>query len=208
MLKASNLSHQYSGGNRLKFPDLSIGSGEEWLILGQSGCGKTTLLNLLSGLLKPESGSVELAGTNLSKLSGARLDKFRGKHIGVVFQQSHFIASLTVLQNLLLAQKLAGVKRDRVYLKRLLEKLGLSDKVNRLPSRLSVGEQQRVSIARALATKPKLILADEPTSALDDKNCEVVLNLLREASSETGAALVIVTHDTRLKLMVGNNIEL
>ena len=190
------------------FPSFEIAAGEEWLILGQSGCGKTTLLNLLSGLLKPATGAVELKGTSLSSLSGAKMDKFRGRHVGVVFQQSHFIAAITVFQNLLLAQKLASVKRDREYLKRLLSKLGLADKMHRLPSRLSVGEQQRVSIARALATKPSVILADEPTSALDDVNCQNVLQLLRQATQETSAALVIVTHDTRLKSMIGNSIEL
>jgi putative ABC transport system ATP-binding protein len=208
MLKSSNLQYRYPGGNAISFPDLEVETGSEWLILGQSGSGKTTMLNILSGLVRPTQGDVVLNGVSLSQLSGARMDRFRGKHIGIVFQQSHFIRSLNVEQNLLLAQRLAGVKRDRKQIRDVLEKLGIADKTHRSTTRLSVGEQQRVSIARAVITKPLLILADEPTSALDDHHCGAVHQLLRASAAETGASLIIVTHDTRLKDLVKNRIEL
>lgn len=208
MLKVSDLTYSYPGGSALHFPDLQIEKGAKWLILGQSGSGKTTLLNLLAGLIKPAQGKVILENTDLSSLSGARMDRFRGKHIGIVFQQSHFIRSLNVEDNLLLSQRLAGVKKDKAFIQRTLSDLGILNKSGRKTNQLSVGEQQRVSIARAVVTRPSLILADEPTSALDDANCHSVHNLLRNCAETTGATLLVVTHDNRLKDQVENRIEL
>ncbi len=136
------------------------------------------------------------------------MDRFRGKHIGIVFQQSHFIRSLNVEDNLLLAQRLAGVKKDKAFIQRTLSDLGILNKSGRKTNQLSVGEQQRVSIARAVVTRPSLILADEPTSALDDANCHSVYNLLRNCAETTGANLLVVTPDNRLKDQVENRIEL
>jgi len=169
----------------LKFPDFSLSKGEQALILGQSGCGKTTLLHLLSGLLKPNSGDVDVANENISKMSGARLDNFRGANIGIVFQTPHFIEALTVKEN-----------------------LRVESKLNAKLNALSVGEKQRVSIARALVNSPALILADEPTSALDDKNCDAVLKLVREQAKKHNSTLLIVTHDNRLKDQFDKRIEL
>lgn len=208
MLKTRNLKYRYTGGTSFEFPDIEVGEQEEWLLIGPSGSGKTTLLNLIAGFLSPENGTVSIDGTDFTSLSSAARDKFRGRVMGMVFQSSHFIASLTVEQNLLLAQSLSGKKKSKQQARELLQRLGIGDKNKRKPHQLSVGEQQRASIARALVTKPKLILADEPTSALDDQNCDEVVNLLREQAKESGASLLIVTHDNRLKDLVEKRIEL
>lgn len=183
----------------LRFPDIECGKGEHWLLLGQSGSGKTTLLHLLGGLLTTKNGSVNVAGTDLKTLSTAALDKYRGKHIGIIFQKSHFVKSLTVEENLMLAQQLAGVKINRNRITELLNHLNVGDKLKSKPDRLSQGEQQRVAIARAIVNQPDVILADEPTSALDDTNCNEVIALLEREAKAVGATLLVVTHDGRLK---------
>jgi ABC-type lipoprotein export system ATPase subunit len=192
----------------LNFPDLHIEKGENWLILGGSGTGKTTFLHLLGGILRPSQGEIYLHGTRIDQLSNAQLDHFRGQNIGIVFQKPYFATALTVEENLLLAQKLAGFKPDKSRVIHLLESLRIVGKKNRYPEQLSVGEQQRASIARALVNHPPLILADEPTSALDDSNCEQVIHLLENEANHSGASLVIVTHDNRLKNKFEKRIEL
>lgn len=176
--------------------------------MGESGKGKTTLLHLLAGLMPVKTGSIRINDTDLKSLSGSALDSFRGKHIGIVFQQSLFLRSITVIQNLLMAQRLAGATENKELALEVLSDLNISDKVNMLPSELSIGEKQRASIARALVTEPALVLADEPTSALDDKSCERVSVLLENAVTKRGAALIVVTHDKRLKDRFKNAIEL
>ena len=208
MVKINGLTYNYSSEVQLKFPDFSLSKGEQALILGQSGCGKTTLLHLLSGLLKPNSGDVDVENENISKMSGARLDKFRGANIGIVFQTPHFIEALTVKENLTLTQTLAGKSKNVDKVKSLLADLGVESKLNSKLNALSVGEKQRVSIARALVNSPALILADEPTSALDDKNCDAVLKLVREQAKKHNSTLLIVTHDNRLKDQFDKRIEL
>jgi putative ABC transport system ATP-binding protein len=208
MLTTSNLSYTFSGGKQLNFPDIACQQGEHWLILGQSGSGKTTMLNLLAGLRTPASGSIHLNKTDYNQLSTAQLDSFRGKNIGIIFQQAHFVKSLDVVSNLALAQRLAGEKIDRTRIIELLEKLKIKHKLNQKTQRLSVGEQQRVAIARALINKPLLILADEPTSALDDQNTETAVQLLKEQAEAANAILMIVTHDNRLKAQFDKRIEL
>ena len=173
--------------------------GEHWLILGASGSGKTTLLQLLAGLRTPASGEIRIGDTDVSKLSHAALDKFRGQHIGIVFQQPHFIESLNVEDNLVLAQSLAGKHIDREKIRKLVGRLALSHKLKSSTWSLSQGEQQRVAIARALVNEPAVILADEPTSALDDQNTQEVISLLEEQAQLAHATLVVVTHDARLK---------
>jgi ABC-type lipoprotein export system ATPase subunit len=192
----------------MEFPDFSLTRGEEKLLLGASGTGKTTLLHLVAGMLTPEQGTVELAGEDFGAMSGAARDRHRGRHIGVVFQQPHFVQSLTVLENLMMPGLLTGQTMDRSYARELLEELGLGHKISAAVSALSAGEQQRVSIARAVVHKPGLILADEPTSALDDGNAKAVLNLLRRQAQKAGAALLIVTHDNRLKSQFESKVEL
>ena len=208
MVRINGLTYNYSSEIQLRFPDFSLSKGEQALILGQSGCGKTTLLHLLSGLLKPDSGEVDVENENISKMSGARLDNFRGANIGIVFQTPHFIEALTVKENLTLAQTLAGKSKNVDKVKTLLADLGVESKLNAKLNALSVGEKQRISIARALVNSPALILADEPTSALDDKNCDAVLKLVREQAKKYNSTLLIVTHDNRLKDPFDKRIEL
>lgn len=208
MLKTTNLSFAYPGEKAMLFPDVNCTAGQNWLLIGPSGCGKTTLLHLLGGLRNPTNGQVLIGDTNISKLSSSQLDTFRGQNIGIVFQQSHFVRSLTVEENLMLAQKLAKQAISKKRIHQLLNKLGLAHKKNSKPDQLSIGEQQRVAIARALLNKPKVILADEPTSALDDQNCEEVIDLLKSSAETEGATLVVVTHDNRLKKLFPNQITL
>lgn len=199
MLTATNLSFTYKGSQALNFPDINCAKGEHWLMLGESGSGKTTLLHLLAGLRTPNAGSIIIGDTDISKLATSALDKFRGQHIGVVFQVPHFVRSLNVEDNLALTQKLSGNPVDREHIKKLLDRLNVGHKLKSKTSRLSQGEQQRVAIARALVNKPDVILADEPTSALDDVNTVEVVDLLEEVATDTQTTLLVVTHDKRLK---------
>lgn len=208
MIRTKNLKFQYNAEQQFQFPDMHCKQGSHWLVLGESGCGKTTLLHLLGGLRKPSSGKIVVQNEDISSLSGEALDHFRGQNIGIIFQQSHLIKALTVEENLLTAQYLAGMKQDKEKIKNILTKLNLDDKMTSKPKNLSLGEQQRVAIARALINDPVLILADEPTSSLDDKNCREVVKLLLEQSQNFEATLLIVTHDGRLKELFENQILL
>jgi ABC-type lipoprotein export system ATPase subunit len=208
MLETKELSFSYPKGESFSFPDLSVGASNVLLILGQSGKGKTTLLHLLAGLMDPKSGSVKIGSTELKGLTASSKDRFRGENIGTVFQQTQFVKSISVLKNLQLARSLAGLKADDTLAESLLSELGIEKRMRAKPSELSIGERQRASIARALVTEPKVVLADEPTSALDDKNCSLVADLLLKAVTGHGAALVIVTHDQRLKDRFQNTITL
>ena len=208
MLTVNNLVFSYNEANKFQFPNLNCEKGDHWLILGKSGCGKTTFLHLLGGLLKAKAGEILLNQTNICTLSESALDKFRGKNIGIVFQKAHLIKALTVEENLLTAQYLAGSVQDKSKINNILKRLNLENKADSYPSNLSQGEQQRVSIARALVNEPAIILADEPTSSLDDENAEEVLKLLLDISESFGSTLIIVTHDARLKSKFENKIEL
>lgn len=208
MLETKNLSFFYNKDTQFSFPELKCNSSETLLITGNSGKGKTTLLHLLAGLLRPKKGEIILENTDISSLSERELDQFRGKNIGLILQQSHFIASLSVLENVVLASWLATGKKAVQKAEKLLEELDLVNQKHKLPSQLSIGQQQRVSIARALINQPKLLLADEPTSSLDDENAMVVANLLEKLAKEYHAALVIVTHDKRLKDKFSNQLNL
>lgn len=208
MIQTQNLAFSYQGKVNFNFPNINSNSGQTLLITGGSGKGKTTLLHLLGGLLRPQSGTILIEETPIENLSDKKLDSFRGKNIGLVLQQSHFVEAFTVLENVILASWLATGKKAEEKAKSLLEHLGLCDQMNKLTSQLSIGQQQRVSIARALINEPKLLLADEPTSSLDDENAFKVADLLSELSKEYGAALIIVTHDQRLKDRFPNQITL
>ncbi len=205
LFESKNLKYSHSGQLQLAFPDIFLEAGESLLILGKSGSGKTTLLNLLAGLLQPQAGEVKLAGDNLAEMKGQKLDLFRGKEIGIVFQKSHLLAALNVKENLEMAHFFSNKKGQNI--KKLLEELGLGSKATASVLTLSEGEAQRVSIARALANSPKLILADEPTSSLDDENAYKVIQLLKTQSAKIGAALIIVTHDQRVKAHIPNFVE-
>ncbi|WP_396184133.1 ABC transporter ATP-binding protein [Flavobacterium sp.] len=208
MITIKNVFFSYNSTTAFHFPDMHCSASEALLITGNSGKGKTTLLHLLGGLLRPESGSISIQDTTISSLSEKELDRFRGNNIGLVLQQSHFMASLNVLENVVLASWLATGKKATDKAKALLKELDLEDQMYKLPSNLSVGQQQRVSIARALINEPKLLLADEPTSSLDDENAAKVADLLVQLSKEYNAALIIVTHDQRLKDKFSNQLNL
>ena len=205
LLSTKNLSFSHPGQQAIHFPDIQLSSGESLLILGKSGSGKTTLLNLLGGLAQPATGEILFDKVSLSDLKGQKLDLFRGQHIGIVFQKPHLITALTVFENLQLANFFS--KKKNAQLMQLLKDLGLADKSKSSVLTLSEGEAQRVSIARALANQPKLILADEPTSSLDDDATQKVIDLLKEQAEKIGAGLIIVTHDQRVKNHISNFIE-
>jgi ABC-type lipoprotein export system ATPase subunit len=208
MIETKDITYSYDNKNILSFPDITCKDNDILLLLGQSGVGKTTLLHLIGGLMQTSSGSILVNGKDMEKLSSSELDHFRGRNIGIIFQQAHFVKSISVIENLLLAQSLAGKDADRQHCQALLDRLGIGYKSNDKPSNLSQGEKQRLSIARAIVNSPQVILADEPTSALDDHNCDAVLKLLEEQAKSIGAALIIVTHDSRLKDRIPNQIIL
>ncbi len=199
MLTVKSLTYTYENESDISFPDFSLQAQEQALILGASGSGKTTLLHLLAGLRQVQRGTITFGKTELHTLNEAQRDYFRGSYVGLIFQQSHFVFSLSILENLLLAQKLARKSQDRKHALTLLARLGLEQKAKKRPHKLSQGEQQRAAVARALINDPQLILADEPTASLDDQNCAQVSQLLREQAERTRAMLLIVTHDARLK---------
>ena len=207
MIKTESLKFSYDGKKYFDFPDINLDSGENLLIIGNSGIGKTTLLHLLAGILKPESGSINISGTDISKFSDTELDKFRGDNIGIVFQKPHFISSLTINENLKLAKYLSPSKTSGDA-KKILESLNIKDKYQHKPNQLSEGEKQRASIALALINSPSLILADEPTSSLDDFNCDNVIKLLKTQAKDHNAQLIVITHDARLKKHFKNNLNL
>lgn len=198
MFALKSIRHAYNGQEVLRLDDWSAAQGEQWLVLGPSGSGKTTLLHILAGILTPSEGSVSIAGQDIAQLAASELDRFRGRHIGIVFQRLHLIPSLTVLDNLLLAQYLAGTKQDLKGAHVLLTSLGLGDKAHRRPQALSFGQAQRAAVARAVVNQPGLILADEPTSNLDDANAAAALDVLLAQARSRNATLVIASHDRRI----------
>ena len=197
-IDVSGLKFDYGGGTGLNLPGFRLESQDRAAVIGPSGSGKTTLLHLLAGLIRPTSGTVSILGQNLSDLGNADCDRFRGANIGIVFQGLHLLASLSVRQNVLMAQRLGRRAGARIAVDDLLKQLGLETLAHRRPSELSFGQAQRVAVARAVAHGPRLILADEPTSALDDENAARVISLLAATAGRVGAALLVVTHDSRV----------
>ena len=208
MLKSKCINYTYDGVHQFSFPDIQLQKEEDLLILGDSGVGKTTLIQILAGLLKPTSGTLEFNGISYHNLSSKELDQFRGKHIGMVFQRPHFVRNISVLDNLMLSLFLSKNKQDKQRAIQLLDRVGLADKYNSMPDELSQGEQQRAAIALAVIKDPDLILADEPTSSLDDTNCQKISTLLKEQAELTNAQLIIITHDSRLKRQFNKSITL
>ncbi|MDG1973697.1 MAG: ATP-binding cassette domain-containing protein [Flavobacteriaceae bacterium] len=207
MIKTKKLEFSYDNQEFFKFHDINLKKKENLLIIGKSGVGKTTLLHLLAGLLKSSSGSIELCGKNITSLSSDKLDKFRKNNIGIVFQRPHFVNSLTVKENLQLAQYIAN-KKNNFRIESVLKNLNIFDKAHNKTNSLSQGEKQRASIAMAIINSPKLILADEPSSSLDDENCTRVIKLLKKQAREFEAQLIVITHDSRLKKHFEKSIEL
>jgi len=208
MLRVSGVRQVYGGHVALALPAFAAGAGEHWLVLGASGSGKTTLLNLAAGLLRPSAGDIEVDAQSLGALQGNALDRWRGRTVGIVPQKLHLVASLSVLQNLILAPYLAGLPLDESRALDLLRNLSLTEKAKDKPHQLSHGQAQRVAIARAVMNRPKLLLADEPTSNLDDENCFRALELLKVQSRECGATLIVATHDQRAKQIFENRLAL
>ena len=207
MIITKEVEFNYDNQIFFKFQDIDLKSNENLLIIGNSGVGKTTLMHLLAGLLKSNSGSIKLFDKELSQLSSYQLDRFRKNNIGIVFQRPHFVNSLTVKENLQLAQYIAN-KNDNNRIESILKNLNIFDKSNKKTNQLSQGEKQRASIALAIVNSPKLILADEPTSSLDDTNCSKVIKLLKKQATDFGAQLIVITHDSRLKEHFKKSIEL
>ncbi len=201
MISAVNLHRSYAIGKKsieiLHGVDLRIAAGEKVFLCGPSGAGKTTLMYTLAGLETPQEGTVTIDGTDIYKLSATARSLFRNKNMGFIFQNYLLMPELTALENACLASAIG--KRPRVdYVKGLMERVGLSHRLNHLPGEMSGGEQQRVAIARALANDAPIIFADEPTGNLDRKNGEEVLELLFTLADEGKKTLVIVTHDEHI----------
>lgn len=204
-LELKNLTKRYvapegSIVNVLNIPAFSLDAGQQVALKGGSGSGKTTLLHIIAGILLPDTGEVLFSpnGTprrNICSLSEGARDAFRGRHIGYIFQTHHLLPGLSAMENVMLGMTFTGRSADPAWAKKLLTLVGLSDRLNYKPEKLSVGQQQRIAIARALANKPDLVLADEPTGALDSVNAEAAIKLIRSLCTEVNAALLLVSHD-------------
>ncbi|MEM7808403.1 MAG: ABC transporter ATP-binding protein [Planctomycetota bacterium] len=179
----------------LDVPELDVDEAEQVALVGGSGTGKTTLLHCLAGIVQPDAGEVTVAGVDIASLPEAQRDAFRGRYVGYVFQTHHLLPGLNARENVLLGMTFAGGKPDRQRADDLLCDVGLGDRLDYLPGKLSVGQQQRVAVARALANRPKLLLADEPTGALDASTAQAVITLIKRLATEAGATLIVVTHD-------------
>jgi putative ABC transport system ATP-binding protein len=184
----------------LRGVDMDVYAGQMTLLVGESGCGKTTLISVIAGLLDPTEGEVGVLGEDLRKLRGARLVNFRGKNIGFVFQQYNLLPALNAAENAAVPLLIAGIARQEAVARatRILDSVGLGSRAHSLPSQLSGGQQQRVAIARALVHEPKLLVCDEPTAALDAQSGKTVMELLRKVAVQPGRAVIVVTHDSRV----------
>jgi putative ABC transport system ATP-binding protein len=202
-IRIRDLQFRYRDGDfALRIPGLCIHPGERVAVIGPSGSGKTTLLHLVAGIATPEAGRIQTAGTELVGLDDAARRAFRVQHVGLVFQEFELLDYLTVLENVLLPYRMhpalhldASVRQRAIG---LTDRVGIADKLTRLPTKLSHGERQRVAVCRALVTQPELVLADEPTGNLDPANRDRVLEILIDCVAETGATLLTVTHDRDL----------
>ena len=178
----------------LAIEDYELSQGEQVALVGSSGCGKTTLLNIISGILTPDEGRVAVSGTDIAQLPEVIRDRFRAEKIGFVFQTFNLLPGFTALENVLLGMTFSRGRTDRSFAEALLERVGLKERQHHHPGRLSVGGQQRVSVARSLANRPALLLADEPTANVDPANQDLILNLIRQTCSENNVTLLMVTH--------------
>jgi putative ABC transport system ATP-binding protein len=198
MLISENISFSIDGQKLFSNINFKIETGKDLLITGPSGIGKTTLLSILSGLQKPTQGNVLYNDINLYNLAENKIDEFRGKQLGIIFQNFNLINTFTIKQNLQLVNTALN-KKDNNHIYELLQRVGLADKSHIKVSNLSIGEKQRVAVARAFIGKPKWIFCDEPTSSLDDKNTAIIINLIKEESLRCKASLVLITHDKRIQ---------
>ena len=200
LIEIKNVKKQYSSGDdiveALRGVDISIEAGEFITIMGQSGSGKSTLLSVLGGMNHPTSGEVDMAGVNIYQLPGEKLADFRAQNLGFVFQSFHLIQYLTAIENVMLPLAIVkmSTKAKTDSARQALERVGLGNKLDRLPHQLSGGEQERVAIARAIVNNPHILLADEPTGNLDSSTSEEVMALFRELN-DAGQTVVMVTHN-------------
>lgn len=194
-------SYREPSGNRLPVLDIEryhLDDGEQAVLLGSSGGGKTTLLNVISGITAPDAGSIVINGTDLTKLHEVGRDRFRAAKIGFVFQTFNLLAAFSAVENVMLGSSFANRPISRSDAAELLKSVDLGHRLDHKPGQLSVGEQQRVAVARALANRPVLLLADEPTANVDQKNQEGILKLIRTSCSDHKIALLLVTHDMQV----------
>jgi putative ABC transport system ATP-binding protein len=201
MLHVHALRHDFGGVPVLEIADWQVAAGQTCLVLGRSGAGKSTLLAIFAGLLLPRSGQVTIDGTQINTLGESRRDAFRAQRIGIMTQRAHFLSGLSVAENLLLAQQVAGHAPAHAAVQALLDSLGVPAQAK--PRTLSQGQAQRAALARALVNRPALLLVDEPTANLDDEAAATVLNLLQSQSQAHGTTLVVATHDARTKQALG-----
>ena len=212
MIKARNIIKSYQNGESrfqvLKDISLDIEDNDFVVILGASGSGKSTFLNVISGLERPDSGKVFYDGKDITALSDNELTSFRKENVGFIFQQYNLIPDLNVYDNITFPLELDGTQIDKDFIQELLETLNISDKQEMLPAMLSGGEQQRVAIIRALATKPAIILADEPTGNLDTATSHDVIGLLKMLSRQYQQTLIVITHDTDIAQMADRIVQI
>ncbi len=199
MLKLEALQKSYlePDGHRLPvidIPHYELQSGEQAVLIGRSGGGKSTLLHLIAGISRPDAGHVIIDGLDITRLAEAGVDRFRAENMGYVFQTFNLMTGFTALENVLLGMTFARGRKDNARARQLLDRVGLSHRLTHKPATLSVGEQQRVAVARALVNRPKLLLADEPTANVDPANQQHIVDLIRQTCREEKVSLLIVTH--------------
>ncbi len=212
LLEITDLQKSFSApdGERtliVDVPSFSLAPGEQVAVRGASGSGKTTLLNLIAGILQADKGTIALDGHEMTAMSESARDRVRAKTVGYVFQNFNLLQGYTALENVMLGM-LFGPGVDATHARALLERVGLSHRMDYRPGQLSIGQQQRVAVARALANHPKLVLADEPTGNLDQRHAGEALALIKEACKENGAALLLVSHDPAILASFGRSEDL
>lgn len=178
----------------LDVPRFDVRDGEQMVLVGRSGCGKTTLLHVIAGISRADSGEIRLDNVNLASLSEAGVDKLRAAKLGYVFQTFNLLPGFTAFENVMLGMTFARGRKDPQRARDLLDRVGLAHRATHKPAALSVGEQQRVAVARALANKPSLLLADEPTANIDPRNQQKIIDLIRESCRAENISLILVTH--------------
>lgn len=215
-IRYQKLIHRYTSSTEdthqiLNIPDWQIESGEQILIRGVSGSGKTTLFNITAGLMKPTAGTVWFDDQSLYSLPEAKRDRFRAQHIGYVFQTHLLMTTLSALENVVMPVAFANQTPPSTWdsqARKFLERVGLGDHLDYLPAKMSTGQRMRVTVARALVTHPKIILADEPTASLDSESANAVMDLIQEICQESGATLLVSSHDPALSMRFSNRLSL
>ena len=205
-LKDLKKSFRQPDGSELRIldiPEFRVAAGEQMVLVGRSGCGKTTLLHVIAGISRPDSGRVRIDDWDTTLMTESECDRFRAERIGYVFQTFNLLPGFTALENVLLAMRFARGRPDKARARHLLKRVGLEHRITHRPTMLSVGEQQRVAVARALANRPRLVLADEPTANVDAGHQQQILDLVREACGEESVALVMVTHSSEVAKQFG-----